>query len=288
MGISRPSPGSPEGRSGRAGRAPLAADGLPSRLPPRAGLTLLAALAAVTALAWVYLLATAAGWTEMSGMGGMAMAEPMARPWGLADFVLTFVMWAVMMVGMMLPSVAPMLSAFARIGHDRAARGRSAVAPAIFAAGYLLVWAGFSAAATLAQWALDRAMLLSPEMASASLWLSAGVLIAAGLYQLSPLKLACLRQCRTPLAFILTRWREGAGGALRMGIEHGALCLGCCWALMALLFVAGVMNLLAVAAIAAFVLIEKMAPMGVMVARGSGAALVLLGLIVAGHALGWL
>lgn len=260
---------------------------LPSRLPPRERLTLLAALAAVTALAWLYLFTTAAGWTEIPAMSGMAMAEPMARPWGLADFALTFVMWAVMMVGMMLPSAAPMLTAFARIGRDRATRGRAAVAPAIFAIGYLLVWTGFSAAATLLQWALDQAMLLSPEMASASPWLTAGILIAAGLYQISPLKQACLRHCRTPLAFMLTRWHEGAGGALRMGLEHGALCLGCCWALMALLFVAGVMNLLVVAAIAAFVLIEKLAPMGIVVGQWSGAGLVLLGLLIAGRGLGW-
>jgi len=181
------------------------------------------------------------------------------------------------MAGMMLPSATPMIMTFATVNRGKRARGRPVVPTAAFAAGYLIAWGGFSLAATVAQWGLERALLMSPTMATSSA-ISAGILfLAAGLYQLTPLKYACLEKCRSPLSFVLNSWREGGAGALRMGIEHGAYCLGCCWLLMLLLFAGGVMNLLWVAALAAFVFIEKLVPHGQWIARASGVAMLAFG-----------
>ena len=183
---------------------------------------------------------------------------------------LLFAMWWVMMVGMMLPSAAPMTLTFATINGRRRERGSPYVPTALFVAGYLLVWGAFSLAATAAQWALERAALMTPMMRTSSALLGGLLFVAAGVYQLTPLKHACLRRCRSPLDFVLQRWRDGAPGALRMGAEHGAFCLGCCALLMTLLFVGGVMNLLWVAAIALFVLLEKVIPAGEMLSRAGG------------------
>jgi predicted metal-binding membrane protein len=147
----------------------------------------------------------------------------------------------------------------------------------VFGAGYLAVWTGFSAVAGLSQWLLHRAALLSPAMASATPRLGGGLLIAAGVYQWLPLKGACLMHCRSPLGFFSHAWREGAAGALLMGLRHGLYCVGCCWLLMALLFMAGVMNLLWVAAIAGFVLVEKVVPGGRLLGKVAGALLVAWG-----------
>jgi len=239
----------------------------------------IAGLAGVSVLAWAYLALLA------TGVDGMAMDEAVmsarAAPWSAHDFVFTFLMWAVMMVGMMLPSAAPMILLYARLVRTQAGKGRVLAPTGVFAGGYVLVWTLFSAVAVSLQWALEQVALLSPIMASTSPWLGAGLLIAAGAYQLTPLKLACLKHCRSPIHFLATRWRKGPWGALRMGLEHGAYCVGCCWVLMALLFVGGVMNLLWVAAIAAFVLIEKVLRTGLIASRLSGALLVLAGLAVA-------
>ena len=208
------------------------------------------------------------------------MAMPDAAAWSGPDLALLFAMWAVMMVAMMLPSAAPLVLLFASIARRRRER-RSPTAPATaLAAGYLVAWTAFSAAAALAQWGLHRAALLSPAMASASPTLGGLVLIAAGLYQWTPLKGRCLAECRSPLGFLSREWREGARGALVMGVRHGAFCVGCCWVLMAVLFVVGVMNLLWVAAIAAFVLVEKAAPAGGRLGRGAGVLLVAWGVWV--------
>lgn len=238
-----------------------------------------AGLVGVSALAWVYLVVLAAG------MDGMAMDEAVmsarAAPWSVLDFVLMVLMWAVMMVGMMVPSAAPMILLYARLVRTQAGKGRVLAPTGVFAGGYVLVWTLFSVAAASLQWALEQVALLSPLMTSTSSWLGAGLLIAAGAYQLTPLKLACLKHCRSPIHFLATRWRDGTWGALRMGLEHGAYCVGCCWFLMALLFVGGVMNLLWVAAIAALVLIEKVLRTGLIASRLSGALLVLAGLAMA-------
>ena len=191
--------------------------------------------------------------------------------WDATYFVLMFLMWAIMMVGMMVPSAAPMILLFAAIDRKRRPSRSPFPGTAVFTLGYLLVWAAFSLVATALQWALSEAALLSPMMAGTSRALGAALFAAAGAYQVTPLKHACLHHCRSPIHFVVGHWRPGTAGALRMGVEHGAYCVGCCWFLMGLLFVGGVMNLLWVAVIAAFVLAEKVAPRGELVARASGA-----------------
>jgi predicted metal-binding membrane protein len=186
-------------------------------------------------------------------------------------------MWWAMMIGMMLPSAAPMTLTFATVNRRRRELGTPWVPTAVFVAGYLLAWGAFSLAATAAQLALVHAKLMAPMMGLSSPLLGGLVFVAAGLYQLTPLKHACLRRCRSPLAFVLERWREGTAGALRMGVEHGAWCLGCCALLMTLLFVGGVMNLVWAAAIAAWVLVEKLLPRGEALARIAGVAAIAYG-----------
>jgi len=186
----------------------------------------------------------------------------------------------VMMAGMMLPSAAPAILLYGTLVRKNGTRGTTLPGVWIFASAYLLVWTGFSVAATLLQTLLEAASLMTPAMTVASAGLSALALVAAGLYQLTPLKQTCLSKCSHPLQFFVTRWRAGHGGALRMGLEHGAYCVGCCWALMLLLFVAGVMNLAWVALIAAFVFAEKLLPAGRLVSRAAGAVLILSGIWV--------
>jgi len=200
-------------------------------------------------------------------------------PWSAADVFVTFAMWVVMMVGMMTASAAPVLLLFAR---THAGRGGSRAPLAVFAfgAGYLLVWTAFSAIAAVAQWALHHLAMLSPSMTTSSARLGGAILIAAGIYQLTPFKRACLAHCRSPLGFLMSHWRDGNLGALRMGIAHGTYCLGCCWALMCVLFVVGVMNLVWVAAMAIFVLLEKIGPAGAIVARVAGVAMIVCGALV--------
>lgn len=224
-------------------------------LPRRERIALLAGLAGVTALAWLYLIQMA---------GGMAMA---LRPWTHSHAVLMFWMWAVMMVGMMVPTAAPVTLIYAAVAR-KAARSGTPVAPtAAFVSGYVAMWTLFSVAATLAQWGLERAALLSPMLISSSPLLGAALLAGAGVYQLTPFKDACLQHCRAPAHFIAEHWRPGTFGAFRMGFVHGAYCLGCCWLLMSLLFLGGVMNLLWIAGITAFVLAEKLLPLGARAAR---------------------
>ncbi len=231
-----------------------------------------AVLIGVTALAWAYLFLLSAYMPDME----TAMTAARVRPWSVADFWLTFPMWAVMMVGMMVPSAAPMILLFVGVQRNSREKGGAFIPTGVFLSGYLIAWTVFSLAAAAAQWALGRAVLLSPMMASESAYLGGALLLAAGIFQLTPLKNACLAHCRSPLHFISHSWRPGLTGALRMGVHHGAFCVGCCWALMGLLFAAGVMNLLWVAVIAGFVLLEKMAPFGVRAGRWSGIALMLL------------
>jgi predicted metal-binding membrane protein len=213
---------------------------------------------------------------------GRMMAEmgmTMDMPWSPADVFFTFAMWAVMMVGMMMPSAAPVMLLFAAMHRERVP-GRASPVVFAFGAGYLLVWTAFSAGAALAQWALHQAAMLSPAMTTSSVRLSGGILIAAGVYQLTRFKGACLRHCRSPLGFLMSHWRDGTSGGLRMGIEHGSYCLGCCWALMCVLFVVGVMNLVWVAAMTVFVLVEKTGPSGAFIARAAGAAMIAAGALV--------
>lgn len=227
-------------------------------------------LLGVAGLGWLYVVRLG------REMADMAMAMPHMTPWGPTDFLLTFLMWAVMMVAMMVPSASPMVLTFATINRKRLADETPLIRTGLFVAGYLVVWAGYSLLAALGQWALHAAALISPALAVTP-WVGGLLLVAAGLYQFTPLKDVCLSRCQSPFGFILTEWREGAAGALVMGLRHGAFCVGCCWVLMGLLFVAGVMNLLWVAAIAAFVLVEKVIPAGRVVSRLAGALLIVWG-----------
>lgn len=232
----------------------------------------------LTALAWTYLvhldhqMSTAMEYDRAMADMGMTMD----RPWSAADVFFTFAMWVVMMVGMMTASAAPVMLLFAGMHAGRGAQRTPRVVFA-FGAGYLLVWTLFSAGAALAQWALHQMAMLSPSMTTSSARLGGTILIAAGVYQLTPFKGACLTHCRSPLGFLMSHWRDGKAGALRMGIEHGTYCLGCCWALMCVLFVVGVMNLAWVAALTIVVLLEKIGPAGVFVARVAGVAMIASG-----------
>jgi predicted metal-binding membrane protein len=207
------------------------------------------------------------------------MGMSMDMPWTATDVFFTFTMWAVMMVAMMTGTAAPVLLLFA---GAHAARGKPGIPGAVvmFGLGYTIVWVAFSAGAALAQWMLHLAAMLTPGMTASSGRLAGGILVAAGVYQLTPIKGACLTRCRSPLGFLMTNWRAGALGALRMGLLHGVHCLGCCWLLMCLLFVVGVMNLMWVAALSAFVLAEKIGPFGLVAARVAGAVMIVCGILV--------
>jgi len=248
-----------------------------SRLPLRDRAVIWGGIVAISALAWVYLVRMPMAGGGAGSAGALGMMMPMAHRWTAADVWLTFWMWAVMMVAMMLPTASPMLLMYARVARGRRDDGGSAAARVwCFAAGYIAVWTAFSAGATAAQYALARTGIIDGALRTTPV-AGAIILIVAGIYQLTPLKNACLKNCRSPIGFFMTEWREGARGALGMGLRHGASCVGCCWMLMALLFVAGAMNLAWVAAITAFVLLEKVAPFGRAIAAITGVALLVSG-----------
>jgi predicted metal-binding membrane protein len=214
----------------------------------------------------------------MPGMDMPAMQMSGFSKWGLPTVILLFLMWAVMMVAMMVPSAVPMIQVFLAVNERRQNSSRQLVPVSVFLLGYLVVWTSFSAAATLVQWGLHKTALLSPMMVATSPVVSGGLLLAAGIFQWTPLKRSCLRGCRSPLSFLMGEWRDGTAGSFSMGLWHGAYCVGCCWALMALLFVVGVMNLLWVAAIALFVMGEKILPRGEVIGHVAGVALVATGI----------
>lgn len=235
-------------------------------------------IAGVVALAWAYLFAGAG--IDMS-MAGMPM-EPM--PWSPFYTALMFVMWWVMMIAMMVPGAAPMVLLFTAIKRKQGVSVRPLVEAWIFLGGYFLIWAGFSLVAALVQWGLERIGLLSMAMASTSAVFGGVILLAAGLYQFTPIKSACLRYCQSPVLFLSQNWQPGAVGALRMGLRHGSYCLGCCWFLMVLLFVSGVMNLVWIAGIALYVACEKLLPLGHRLSRAAGVGLIVSGAIVLARA----
>jgi len=240
-------------------------------LPLRDHAAILLALIGLAAVSWLYI------YLQMSPMDEMAM--PVAfSPWTAADFALNVAIWWVMMPGMMLPSAAPMILTFATVNRRKRTRGQPFVPTAVFTAGYLAAWGLFGIAATLADWGLEQTALMSPMTQRLTPALGAALIVVAGVYQLTPFKYVCLTHCRSPLAFVLHHWRDGQAGALRMGFDHGLYCLGCCWFLMALLFAAGTMSLLWMAAITAFVLAEKLFPAGQRIARVSGLAMIAFGL----------
>lgn len=231
-------------------------------------------LGVVAAAAWLYIIYGA----------GMGMPEPqavmmMAAPvWSANYALIIFIMWWVMMVAMMLPSAAPMILLFAVASRKNTKGANPGVSTLIMTSGYLLAWGVFSIAAVAIQWYLTSVRLLSPMMDSSSLALGGLLLLTAGVYQLTPLKDACLRNCRSPLYMVMNRWRPGRLGAFVMGCEHGVYCLGCCWVLMGLLFYGGVMNLAWIGGLAVYVLIEKLAPMGGMIGRYTGGFLIAWGI----------
>ena len=248
------------------------------RVLKRDRVTTVLGLGAIATLAWLYTIFVA----SMVGgdMAGAASHVTMPRvdPWNGVDFLLMFAMWAVMMVAMMLPSASPMILLFAKVNRTQRQAQTPYLLTSLFAGSYVIVWAGFALMATAANWALHNGGLMTSMMGSAlPLW-GGGLLIAAGLYQFTPLKYACLNKCRNPLFFLMSEWRDGTLGAFVMGLRHGAYCVGCCWVLMALLFVLGVMNLAWISLLAAFALIEKLVSSGPWLSRGSGLLLLAWGI----------
>jgi len=249
-------------------------------IPRRDRFLIASCILLITALAWAYLIhldrqmSSAMDYDRM--MAAMGMTSDFV--WSPADVFFTFAMWAVMMVAMMSGAATPVILLFAAVHRRRDVR-RVPLAVLLFGSGYIAIWAGFSACAALAQWALHEATLLSPAMKTSSPYLGGAILLGAGIYQLTPFKGACLTHCRSPLGFMMTGWREGALGAFRMGLQHGAYCVGCCWALMCMLFVVGVMNLAWVGALTVFVLLEKAGPAGGMLARIAGAGMIIFGVL---------
>ena len=257
----------------------------PSHLanPHASRLAVAAGIAVALAVSWAYLLYMVWGMANMDAVAD-SLLMPSMTDWDGTDLLRVFVMWSIMMAAMMLPSAAPLLFLIARINGGRFSRERALVATGVFGLGYLAVWTGFSVLATLAQWGMLEARLVSPMMDSASPFLSAALLVTAGAYQFSPLKHVCLARCRSPLSALMTQWREGFSGAFAMGFRQGVYCTGCCWLLMALLFVFGVMNLIWIAALSFLVLLEKLLRQPRWVAQVAGALLLGWGALVAGQA----
>lgn len=249
-------------------------------------LIVLAGLMGLTILAWGYMIheARAMTLTGVCSCAGMKMSGPDVNSWSVSAIVPLFLMWSEMMVAMMLPSAAPMILTFAAVNRRRREQDQPFVPTVLFVLGYLVIWTGFSLLVALVQWVLHGAVLLSPIMVSTSPVLAGALLITAGVFQWTPLKHACLRHCRSPLSFLMTDWHEGRRGAWLMGLKHGVYCTGCCWLLMTLLFVAGVMNMWWVAIIAGFVLLEKIAPKRLAIGRAAGLFLTGWGILTIGLA----
>ena len=264
------------------------------------------AVAMVVTVSWAYVLAGAGmgmSALEMTRMSQMAVASGSAMPtgsetsgeampgamdqmaimssgtWTPDYLVLMFFMWWIMMIAMMLPSATPMILLFTAVNRKQRQRDQPYVPTLIFALGYLTLWVAFSVFAVALQWGLEQVGSLSSVMVLTSPDLGGLLLVAAGIYQLTPIKQACLRHCRSPIHFLSTSWRTGANGAFVMGIEHGGFCVGCCWFLMLLLFFGGIMNLYWVGGLALFVLMEKLIPLGHWLSYATGALLIVAGVL---------
>jgi predicted metal-binding membrane protein len=246
----------------------------------------LVALLLFIAFAWWYLLHGAGMPDDMSSMSGMDMDMGAPRAWTAGYASIVFVMWWVMMIAMMLPSAAPMILLYGLVSRHQEKRGATAVGSGIFLLGYLTVWGAFSGLATTLQWQLQKVALMSPAMAITSAVAGGLILIAAGLYQLTPLRDACLQHCRGPMEFVSRHWMPGAAGAWKMGIRHGLHCLGCCWMLMALLFYGGVMNLYWIIGLTVYIFLEKLVPRGMVVSRLASVVLIVWGALVLAGAAG--
>ena len=249
-------------------------DGTNTASPPTASairrdrVVILIAIVLATVIAWSWLINMARDMTSAPMMGMPAM-----DPWALGNLISMVIMWVIMMVGMMLPSATPMILIYARVVRQKNTLSAARALTASFTVGYLVMWAAFSVVATLLQAALQDLDLISSMLESTSSVLGGALFIAAGVYQLTPLKRACLKGCRSPLDFVLHSWRKGRIGSLVMGLEHGVLCASCCWMMMMLLFVVGVMNLFWVAALTVLVLAEKALPAGEWTARIGGVSM---------------
>ena len=231
-----------------------------------------ASLAALSLIGWGLLLWSVANMSSPV----IALMMPMNSYWSVEEIVAVWLMWAVMMGAMMLPSAIPMISVHRRVSAKRDPKTYSA--SRWFLTAYLLSWTLFSIAAAGLQWGFQRADVLSHMLKIQGSLIGGGILVAVGIFQLTPLKAACLHKCRTPMGFLLTDWREGRVGAFQMGLKHGQYCIGCCWALMMVLFVGGVMNLTTIAVLSGIVAIEKLAPHGKQIAKFGGVVLILWGL----------
>ena len=218
---------------------------------------LISSLSVVVLLAWFYLYRLYENMPDMQTMTNMPMG---IKPWTLLDFSMMLLMWVIMMIGMMVPTAMRSVMIYSQIVSKARSSGKSVASTYYFVSGYIVVWSLFSIAATVLQWFLESRALVSPMMVSTSSYLGAGLLISAGIYQLTPLKEVCLKHCQSPAEFIANNYKKGALGAFQIGFNHGAYCLGCCWVIMGLLFVGGVMNLLWILAISLFVLLEKLLP----------------------------
>lgn len=243
------------------------------------------ALAAITTVAWLYLLRLNSAMSSsavMLSMPGMPAMGPAQNPFTPINLMLVIAMWATMMVGMMIPSASPMILLYARVARRAHAEGKPFAATGWFAGGYVLAWTAFAIIASVAQSELSSVALITPMMSTASDSLAGAILITAGLYQWTPLKSRCLVQCQAPLGFLQRHggFRRDVRGSLALGLTHGVYCIGCCWALMALLFVGGVMNVLWVAALSIFVLLEKLIPVGAWVSRSTGLILIVAGAVL--------
>jgi predicted metal-binding membrane protein len=234
-------------------------------------LIVIAGIAALSFICWRYM-------AKMSVTTEFLISVHTAHPWKINDLVSHFIMWLIMMIAMMLPTAGPMISTFSFISRKRKQKEQPYVNTSIFVMGYLIVSAGFSFLVSFLQWWLHNNALLTSVGASNSYLFSGVLLLAAGIFQWSKIKQACLRFCRNPFNFLMANWKEGIPGALHMGIKHGLLCTGCCWALMLLMFVGGVMNLLWMIVITAIILIEKMAPRGDIFAKAVGVAMAATGI----------
>jgi predicted metal-binding membrane protein len=231
---------------------------------------------AIAVAAWIYLAIMIGDMAAIPGMSTMMMAPQMFTHVQLFGL---FLMWAVMMAAMMLPTALPMVLAFARMQSADRNQGAGWMPVILFSSGYAVAWAGFSLAAALLQAGLTNHALVSPMMMkTTSASLAGGILILAGAYQFTSLKQSCLKQCRSPISFLMTQWRSGNRGALLMGTMHGVFCVGCCWALMGLLFVAGVMNTVWIIIISLYVLVEKTVPSGERLSKLLGAVMLGMGL----------
>jgi len=239
----------------------------------RERLLVVAGISLVVIGSWAYLLAGAGMMQDM----GTALLPMSSAPWTPGQLLVVVVMWVVMMAAMMLPSAAPMVLFHAAVARQRRGGTAAGMASAAFVLGYLALWSVFSVGATLLQYTLERLALLSPMMQTTSILLAGAILVGAGVYQWTPLKRICLQSCRSPFALVMGHWRDGFAGSFAMGLLHGATCLGCCWLLMLLLFIGGVMNLGWIAGIAVFIAVEKIVPAHTAVSRAAGVLLVAWG-----------